>query len=308
MPPILLVVGMTLGTMLGAPALAQPPRPLTIVVPFDRGGGADFVAQRLAEAMAPILAEPVAVLHRPGEDGLLAADEVARAPADGRTLLLGSTASLVFAPLARGRMPLDAAEDYEPVALVSSVPRLILVHPSLDVKNLDQLIRLAREQPGKLPCGTSDQLSQHAARLFERQAGVRIECTHYPGGAALRDDLLAGRRKLAFESFLLPEVQAGQLQALAVAASNRMRAMPDVPTTSESGLPGVEAIAWSALLAPKGTDRARIEKLAKATGEALRQPAFVAALEGRGYVVRPMTTLQMKQYLQRDMSIWRRAS
>jgi tripartite-type tricarboxylate transporter receptor subunit TctC len=184
----------------------------------------------------------------------------------------------------------------------------VLVHPSLDVSNLDQLIRLAREQPGRLTCGTADQLSQHAVRLFERQAGVRLDCTHYAGGQALRSDLLSGKRKVAFESLYVPEVQSGQLRALAVAGPSRIRVLPDVPTTSESGLPGLEATAWLALLAPKGTDRARVERLAAATAAVLQHPVFIGALEARGHSVRPMTAPQMRQFLQRDVSAWRRTS
>lgn len=300
---------LALAALLGVPAAdAQRPRGVTVVVPFAPGGGADLVAQAMADTLPPILGEPVAVQHRPGDDGLAAVDEFMNAPPDGSTLLLGSTASLFFAPLAKGRAPLDPTEDFEPIALVASVPRTILVHPSLEVKTLDQLIRLAREHPGKITCGTSDQLSQYAARLFERQAGVKLDCRAYEGGAALRVDLLAGRRQVAFESLFVPEVRAGQLRAVAVASPGRMRALPDVPTTSEAGLPGVEATAWHALVAPKGTPRERVDALASAVGSAVRQPAYVAALEARGYVVRPMTTTQMRQYLQRDIALWRRTS
>jgi len=295
-------------SLLALAAIAQPRQAVTIVVPFPKGGGAEFVARELARVLPAALGEPVVLRERAGDDGLVAADEVAQAPADGYTLLLGSLSSLVLAPLAHGRPPLDPTQDFQPVALVASVPRIVLVHPSLPAANLDQLIRLARENPARLACGTSDQLSQLAVRLFERQAGVKLDCTHYAGGAALRDDLVAGRRKVAFESFVLPEVRAGELRALAIAAPYRMRALPDVPTTSESGLPGVEAVAWSVLLAPRATPGERVEKLVNATSVALRQPAFVAALEARGYVIRPATPLQMRQYLQRELGQWKRAS
>jgi tripartite-type tricarboxylate transporter receptor subunit TctC len=304
-PTFLMTLALALGV---AESAAETVRPLTIVVPFARGGGAAFVAQQLADVLPAALRAPVTLRYQPGDDGLVAVDAFLAAPPDGETLLLGSTSSLFFAPLAKGRMPLDPIEDFEPVALVASVPRMVVVHPSLDVRTLDQLIRLAREQPGALPCGTSDQLSQHAVRLFERQAGVKLDCVHYAGGNALRTELLSGRRKVAFESLFLPEIQAGQLRALAVAAPGRMRVLPELPTTSESGLPGVEAVAWHALLAPRGTPRERLDALTVAVGAALRQPKFVAALEARGYVVRPMSGLQMRQYLQRDIAVWRRSS
>ena len=296
-----------LAALASSPAGAQP-RPVTIIVAFAPGGGADFVAQRLAETLPALLGARVVLSHRPGEDGLVAAEEAMRAPADGYTLLLGSTASLVHAPLAQNRMPIDPVEDFEPVAMVASAPRLVVVHPSLDAKNLDQLIRLARDQPGKLTCGTADQFSQHAVRLFERQAGVKLDCAHFDGAAMLREELVSGRRKIAFESAFLPEVQAGHLRAIAVAGPSRMRPLPDVPTTSEAGLPGVEAVIWQVVVAPKGTDRARVETLASAIDAALKQPAFVQSLESRGFVVRPMSRAQMRTLLQRDMQTWRRAS
>jgi tripartite-type tricarboxylate transporter receptor subunit TctC len=280
----------------------------TLVVPFPEGGGADFVARQIAEALPRALGEAVEIVYRPGEDGLAGVTELLRATADGKTLLIGSTASIVFAPMAQGRPPLDPTEDFMPIALVGTVARLVLAHPSLPATNLDQLIRLAREAPGALPCGTADQLSQHAVRLFERHAGVRLDCVAYPGGAALREDLIAGKRKIAFENLFLPEVQAGRLRALAVAGPNRMRVLPEVPTASESGLPGLEAMAWLAVLAPKGVEPARVEKLATAMAVTLSQPAVVAALEARGYTVRPMSGAQIRQYLQRDLANWRRVS
>jgi tripartite-type tricarboxylate transporter receptor subunit TctC len=280
----------------------------TLVVPFPEGGEADFVARQIAEALPRALGEPVGIAHRSGEDGLSGVNEVLRAPADGRTLLMGSTASVVFAPMAQGRPPFDPTEDFTPIAIVGTISRLVLAHPSLPANNLDQLIRLARETPGALTCGTADQVSQQAARLFERHAGVRLDCVAYPGGAALREDLLAGKRKVAFENVFLPEVQAGRLRALAIAGPGRMRVLPDVPTASESGLPGLEAVTWLAVLAPKGVDRARAEQLATAMAVTLSQPTVVAALEARGYMVRPMSGPQMRQLLQRDLANWRRLS
>ena len=284
---------------------AQPAT--TLVVPFPPGGGAAYVAAQLAEALPVMLGEPVVTVHKPGDDGIAAVDEVARAEADGRTLLVGSTASMIFAPIALGRPPVDPVNEWMPIGIVGTVPRVIVVHPSLPARNLDELIRLARESPGGIACGTGDRLSQHAVRLFERQAGVRLACTHYDGTAALRADLLAGRRKLAFESGFLPELQAGRLRGLAVGSIGRMKALPNVPTASEAGLPGFEVTTWLALFAPKGTPPARAEQLAAALASALRQPTLVAALEARGYVVRPMTASQMRHYLERDVVLWRRA-
>jgi tripartite-type tricarboxylate transporter receptor subunit TctC len=205
-------------------------------------------------------------------------------------------------------MPIDPLEDFEPVAMIATVPRLVLVHPSLEVKNLDQLIRLARDQPGKLACGTADQFSQHSVRLFERQAGVKLDCAHFDGAVPLRAELVSGRRKIAFESTFLPEVQAGQLLALAVAGASRVKSLPDVPTTSEAGLPGFEAVVWHVLVAPKGTDRGRVETLANAIDAAIKHPAFLQSLEARGFIVRPMSGAQMRTFLQRDMQLWRRTS
>lgn len=279
----------------------------TLVVPFAPGGGADLVAGLLQQALPPLVGETIEISHRPGDDGFVAVDEVARAAPDGRTLLIGSTASLVFAPLALGRGLVDPQRDLVPIGLIGLVPRLVIVHPSLNVRDLDGLIRLARAAPGILSCGTADRLSEHTARLFERQAGVRLDCTHYPGSAALRDELLSGKRKIAFESALVPEVKSGRLRAIAVAGPIRMRALPDVPTTSEQGLPGLEAVSWLGVFAAKGTDPARIELLADALAKALRQPQLVAALEQRGYVVRPGTPPQLRQMFERDLATWRRA-
>jgi tripartite-type tricarboxylate transporter receptor subunit TctC len=277
-----------------------------LVVPFPPGGGSSFAAGYLADALPRALGEPVVVVHRPGGDGTVAVDAVSQAPPDGRTLLVGSTSSMVFAPLAQGRAPFDPTLDFALIGVIGTVPRVLVINPSLPVRNVDELIRYARESPGALACGMADRLSEHAVKLFERQAGVHLDCVAYDGVAALREALLSGQRKFALESALVPEVQEGRLRALAVASPTRMKALPDVPTASEAGMPALDARTWLALFAPKGTDGARVNELSNALAATLQNPRVAALLESRGYVVRPMTAGQARTYLQRDMLVWRR--
>jgi tripartite-type tricarboxylate transporter receptor subunit TctC len=213
---------------------------------------------------------------------------------------------MIMAPLAVGRAPIDPVTELEPLVLVASTPRLLVVHPTIAAKNLDELIRIARSNPESLACGTADRLSIHAARLFERLAGVRLDCVHYSGGAALRKDLLSGSRKLAFATSLLPEIQANQLRALAVAGRYRLRQLPDVPTTSEAGVSGLEVIAWVGVFAPKGTSAARAEQLTKALLSVTQKPAFITAIEARGFVARSISGPALRQFLELDVQGWRR--
>ena len=277
-----------------------------LVVPFPPGGGSSFVAQLLADALPRALGEPVVVVHRPGEDGTVAVDAVAHATPDGRTLLVGSSSSLLFAPLAYGRVRVDPLRDFALIGIIGMVPRVLVVNASLPVRNLDVLIRYARESPSELACGMADRLSEHAIRLFERHAGVHLDCVAYDGVAALREALLSGKRKFALESAYLPEVQAGRLRALAVASPARMKALPDVPTTSEAGLPALDVRTWVALFAPKGTDAVRVEQLTNALSATLRDPRIAASIEARGFVVRPMSVAQARDYLAREVLLWRR--
>jgi tripartite-type tricarboxylate transporter receptor subunit TctC len=283
------------------PAADTPPKAIDLVVPFPAGGGAEFVARQIHDALGRSGGPRLTVVSRPGDGGTLGAEQVAKAAPDGTTLLLGSLSSLVFGPAAHGRPPFNPLTDFEPVAIVATVPRLILVHPSVPATTIDALIRLARADPAAVPCGTSDSLSEHAIRTFSRMSGVALDCVAYDGVApALRQDLLSGKLRLAIESALLPDVQAGRLRALAVAGPAPLRALPAVPTASEAGMPAFDMSVWVGVFAPPGTPPAITTRLADAIAKALEDAETHAVFQKRGYVVRVLTGRALRTFLEND--------
>jgi tripartite-type tricarboxylate transporter receptor subunit TctC len=289
-----------------APVPTPRPDAIRLVVPFPPGGGSGALAQVLAPAMGHALGIPVGVEHVAGEGGQLGMRTVAGAAPDGRTLLLGSTASLLAPGLVTRARIVDPTAEFEPVAIVAKLPRLVVVHPSLPARSLDELIRLVRSGAG-VRCAYSDSLGEFASVEFARLTGTTLRCADYDGRMpGLREDLLAGRVNLAFEGAFVREVQQGALKALAVASTWRLPSLPNVPTTSEGGLPGLEAVAWLALLAPPRTPAPVVASLREAALAAIDRPEVRAVMQQRGYVVRPLSPVQTREFLAADTERWRR--
>jgi tripartite-type tricarboxylate transporter receptor subunit TctC len=261
------------------PAAAQsyPERPVRIVVPFPPGGSNDVIARILAQKLSADLGQQFIVENRAGAGGNTGAESVVRSAPDGYTLLLAAPGPLAINPTLIAKLPFDPAKDFAPVALVASVPIILMVHPGVAAQNVKDLIALAKKQPGKLNFGSSGigATNHLAGELFKNLAEIDIAHVAYRGAAPAMNDLLGGHIPILFDNMpaVLPHMKAGKVRALAVASAKRVSALPDLPTVAEAGpLPGFEATAWFGLVAPAKTPEPVLARLSQAVEKALADP------------------------------------
>ncbi len=257
-------------------AASYPARPVRIVVPQSPGGASDFNARLVAAPLAEHLGQPVVVDNRPGAGTLLGTDLVAKAAPDGHTLLVVPSA-FTIAPSMYQTVPFDPIRDFAPVTTLSSYPYVVMVHASMPANSIKELIALAKAKPGALNfasggVGTGTHLE---GELFKVAAGIDIVHVPYKGGGPAISALLGGQVQLHFASMLpaMPHLKTGKLKALAVTSAKRTSLAPDLPTVSESGLPGYEHTGWAGMLAPARTPPAIIRQLYSAVTAVLKIPA-----------------------------------
>jgi tripartite-type tricarboxylate transporter receptor subunit TctC len=269
------------------PALAQdayPSRPIRIIVPTAPGGPSDITARLIAQELIKRWGRPVVVEIRAGAGTIIGSEIVAKAPPDGYTLLV-TPSTLAINPATYRKMPYDGIRDFAPITQLYFVPNLIVVHPSLPAKTVKETIALAKSHPGEIAYGSSGHgTNPHLAiELFASMAQIRLLHVPYKGTAPGLTDLLAGRVALmatSSMSLLVPHVNAGRLRALGITAATRSKALPDIPTIAEAGLPGYEAVQWSVMVAPTGTPREIISRLNKETVAILGMPETRERLSG----------------------------
>ena len=240
-----------------ASAQGYPNRTIRLVVPFPAAGTTDILARAAAQKLTEAFGQSVVVDNRPGAAGNIGADLVAKSAPDGYTLLMGTVGTHAINPSLYSKMPYDHVKDFVPVVLVAGVPNVLVVNPALPVNSVADLIKLAKDKPGQINfassgSGTSIHLS---GELFKTMAGVDITHVPYKGSSPALVDLIGGQVQIMFDNLpsALPQIKAGKLRAIAVTSLKRAPVLPDVPTISESGLPGFEASSWFGVLAPAGT-------------------------------------------------------
>jgi tripartite-type tricarboxylate transporter receptor subunit TctC len=290
-------------------AMAQtyPAQPIKVVIGFGPGSAADILARLVGKRMEASLGQPVVVENRPGNSSMIAAEFVARAPADGYTLFMATIANTLNP--AETKSGFDLGRDLAPITLLGIVPNVLVAHPSVAANNLRELIALAKSKPEGLTFGSSGYAtaSYMAAELFNAKAGTSIPVVPYQGGSNQAvSDLLAGRITLMFNvaATLAPQVEAGKLRALAVAQGKRASIMPDVPTLAEAGMTGYDAGIWIGLLAPKATPPAIVEKLSVAANDALNTEEVRAALKGQGTDPVGGTPKEFADFIRADIEKW----
>src|SRR5437660_1008396 len=274
-----LCVGVVTASVAGAAsAMGQtyPAQPIRILIGFGPGSAADILARLVGKEMEVRLGQPIVVENRPGNSSMIAAESVARAPADGYTLFIATIANTLNP--AETKSNFNLAKDLAPITLLGTVPNVLVAHPSVPANNLQELIALAKSKPETLTFGSSGYATASfmAAELFNAKAGTKIVTVPYQGGSNQAvSDLLSGRITLMFNvaATLAPHVEAGKLKAFAVAQAKRASIMPDVPTLTEAGMAGYDAGIWIGLLAPAGTPPAIIEKLSADANDALHTEA-----------------------------------
>jgi len=268
------VIFIALAAALAGAAHAQnyPARPVRIVVPYAAGGNTDFTARVIATKLTDVFGQQVVVENRPGGATNIGSDLVAKAPADGYTLLMGGASNAINMSL-YAKLPYDTLRDFAPVILCVKGANVLSVHPSLPAKNVKELIALAKASPGKLNFASSGlgSSNQMAGELFKLMAGVNIVHVPYKGNAPALTDTIAGQVEMIFSGVpaLIPHIQSGRLRAIAIGSLKRFPAIPQVPTIDESGLKGYEATTWFGLLAPAKTPRDIVTRLNAEVGKIL---------------------------------------
>jgi tripartite-type tricarboxylate transporter receptor subunit TctC len=295
-------------------ALAQgyPSKPIHLVVPFPPGGPTDIVGRLVGQKLAEGLGQPVIVENRPGAGGTVGSTAAAKAPADGYTLLYGSTSTLAIAPSLYHDLAYDPRSAFAPVSLVSRGAIIAAVNAQVPARNLQELIALAKKSPGKLSyasagSGTPPHL---AAELFKSIAGVDLLHVPYKGGAPAINDLVGGQVQAIFEGqvVLLPHIKSGRVRALAITGMTRDPALADVPTFAEAGLPRYDAYFWSGLVAPAGTPAAVIAKLNSMLVRALNAPDAHDALMRQGLEPAATTPQQFAAFIASEIERWGRVA
>ena len=284
-----------------------PVRPVRMIVPFSPGGATDVPARILGQRLSEALGHQIVIDNRPGAGGVLGADAVAKAPPDGYTLLLTATTHVISASLYK-KLPYDAIRDFAPVMLIGSGPNVLTVHPSLPAKNVRELIALAKARPGKIDYASSGNgSSQHLfGALFMSLADIRMMHIPYKGSAPATTDLIAGQVSVGFPgiALVLPHTKAGRLRALAVTSAERSKAMPDVPSIAEAGVPGYAATLWLGLLAPRGTPPQIVQKLFDEIAKLLRQPEVESAYLATGTDITISNPEQFGLFVKAEYDKW----
>ncbi len=257
-----------------APAFAQPypSKPVRIVVPYAPGGGVDIIARAVGQELTRRLNQQIVIENKTGAGGNIGSDSVAKATPDGYTLLMASPANTINSSLYT-RMPYDPARDLAPVALIATVPTVLLANRSLPVKDVKQLVALAKAKPGALTYGSGGSgTTEHlAGEMFKSAAGIDMLHVPYKGGAAVLTDLVGGQIALMFvnQVFALPYVKAGTVKALGVASTERSPALPEVPTFAEGGYPDMRVSVWWGVMGPTGMPKEIVAQLNREIGGAL---------------------------------------
>ncbi|MGB2647142.1 MAG: tripartite tricarboxylate transporter substrate binding protein [Pseudolabrys sp.] len=264
---------------------SYPTRPIHLILGFAAGSSGDVTARIVSNKLAELLKQTVIVENRPGASSMVATDYVARSPKDGYTLLFATIAVTINATLVPGKGP-NIERDMVPIVLVGSIPNILVVHPSLNVKDVKELIVLAKQKPNELLYGASGLGSgpHLAAELFKQMAGVKMTGVLYPGSGQTVTDLISGRIQVMFSpaSTVLGFIKDGRVKALATSEAERSRVAPNLPTIAEAALPGYATGVWFGILAPAGTPAAAIEKISGATNTALKDPEVFKQLERQG--------------------------
>jgi tripartite-type tricarboxylate transporter receptor subunit TctC len=292
----------------GACAQSYPAKSIRFVAPFPPGGPADILARTIGQSLAESWGQQVVIDNRAGAGGNIGSELVAKAPPDGYTLLMGFVGTHAINGSLYRDMPFDPVRDFEPVALVAMVTIILVVHPSVPVKSVKELIALARQRPGELTFGSpGNGTPQHlAGELFNTQTGVKMSHIPYKGAVPALTDLLGGRLSLIFSSMppALPHVQSGKLRALGVTSGTRSHAAPDVPTIAQSGLPGYEVINWYGVLLPAKTPREIVAKLNAEIVRIMQLPAVKERLAAQGAETFTSTPEKFATYIKAETEKW----
>ena len=288
-------------------AQGYPSKPAKVIVPYPPGGPTDIVARVVSQKLSDQMGQQFIVENRPGAGGNIGAEAVAKGPADGYTLLVATTAHAINPSLFKS-LGYNLMKDFAPVSQLTSGPLVIVAHPSLPAKNVQELIALGKAKPGTLNYASSGngQSTHLSAELFATMSGIKMNHIPYKGSAPALTDVMGGQASLMFDTMLsaMPHVKNGKLKAIAVTSAARSPAAPDVPTVAESGLPGYEAIAWNGLLVPAGTPTDVVAKLNAELKKALDAPEVKDRFSAQGFGAAWNTREAFAKFIQSELDKW----
>ena len=292
----------------GAWAQSYPAKPIRFIVPFPPGGSADILARAIGQKAGEGLGQSLVVENRPGAGTAIGAEALAKSPADGYAVMIGTVSSHAINPALNPKLTYDPVKDFTPISLVASIPFAMIVHPSVPAKSVRELISLAKSKPASLNYssagnGTSNHL---AGELLKSMAGIDIVHIPYKGSAPALNDLVAGQVSLMFDLVLTaaPHVKSGAVRGLAVTGAKRSSALPDLPTVAESGVPGYEVSAWFGIFAPAEVPQPVVQRLNAEFVKALQQPDLRQRLASQGAEPLTSTPDEFSAYLRSEIAKW----
>lgn len=285
-----------------------PNKPIRFIVPYPPGGSTDVSARLVAEKLADRLGQPIVVDNRPGAGGNIGTELAKNAPADGYTMVIGTTGTFGINPALYKHIPYDALKDFAPVALATTMPLVMVVHPSVPSKSVQEFIAYAKTQPGKLLYGSAGNgSSPHlTGAMFGVMTGIDIVHVPYKGSAPAMAELLGGNLHFMFDPpfTTYSQIKAGKLRALGVTTATRSPALPDVPTVIEAGVPGFEATAWNGVLVPAKTPAAIVERLQTEIAKLLHAPEIKEKLEAIGVSPAGGTSKEFGTFIRSELAKW----
>ena len=305
-----LAVSAVAGAIAFGPAVAHaqyPGKPVRLIVPFPPGGGTDTLARIYGQKLAEVFAQQVVIDNRPGAGTNIGAEIAARAAPDGYTLLMGNIAHAINVTL-YSKLSYDLVKDFVPITLLASTPNILVVHPSIPVRSVKELVALARARPAQLDYASSGggSSSHLAAELFSTMTGVRMTHVPYKGGGPAVIALVGGQVSIGFATTpsVVTHIRAGKMRGLAVTTAERSRLTPELPTISEAGVPGYEAGTWYGLLAPTGTAREIVVRLHAESVRLLALPDVRERLDATGFETIGNTPDQFAAYIRSEIDKW----
>ncbi len=290
------------------PASEYPKRPIRMVVPFPPGGATDILARVVGKRLTDVWSQNVIIDNRPGAGGTLGANLVAKANMDGYTLVMGTNASHAIAPSLYANLAYDPLKDFAPITLVAIVPQVVVVHPALPVKNIRELIALAKQKPGELNFSSAGQGTPGhlGMELFKMMTGTNMIHVPYQGGAPGLAAVAGGQVQFMADNMnsALPFIRAGRVRAIAVTSAQRSGALPEMPTIAEQGVTGFDSGSWFGMFAPAGTPAAIVAKLHAETVKTLNLPDVKQTLAQQGAEVGANTPAQFTELIRSDITRW----
>jgi tripartite-type tricarboxylate transporter receptor subunit TctC len=291
-----------------AQAQDYPAKPIRFVVPYPPGGASDVTARLLGQKLSEAWNQQVIVDNRPGANGIVALEHVAKQAGDPHVLLMANLGPNAINPAVYQKLPYDAVRDFTPITLTTLVPQVLVVNPALDIKSVRDLIAYAKANPGKLNFGNGGNGSSNhlGTELFATMAGIRLTSVAYKGDAQAMTDVVSGQISLTLPTVVAASsnIKAGKLRALAVSTKTRVGSLPDVPTVDEAGVPGFESFSWGGVMTPAGTPAPVVAKLHGELVRILKLPDIQERMAGLGATIVGNTPAEFAAFLQAEIAKW----